>query len=41
MNLDSGAPGALFGIAATGTTTANTQIFFNDDNANAVWVLQH
>ena len=41
INLDSGAPGALFGIVATGTTTANTQIFFNDDNANALWVLQH
>ena len=41
VNLDSGAPGALFGIAVAGNSAANTQIFFNDDNANAVWVLQH
>jgi hypothetical protein len=40
VNLDHGAAGALFGIAATGTSVATTQIFFNDDNVNAVKVLQ-
>jgi len=39
-NLDTGAPGALFGIAASGTSISNTQIFFNDDNTNTVDVLQ-
>jgi hypothetical protein len=38
-NLDSHAPGALFGIAATGTSAASTLIYFNDDNQNAVDVL--
>ena len=28
--------GALFGIAAIGTTTQNTVIYFNDDNTNTV-----
>jgi hypothetical protein len=37
--LDSGNPGALFGIAATGTSAATTRIYYNDDNANAVEVL--
>jgi hypothetical protein len=37
--LDSHAPGALFGIAATGSSAASTLIYFNDDNANAVEVL--
>jgi hypothetical protein len=37
--LDAGAPGALFGIAATGKNLATTRIYFNDDNANAVRVL--
>lgn len=37
--LDTGAPGALFGIAAAGTSTKTTQIFFNDDNDNTVKVL--
>lgn len=40
VNLDKGAAGALFGIAAAGTSIPTTQIFFNDDNANAVDVLQ-
>ena len=40
VNLDKHAIGALFGIAATGTSASNTQIFFNDDNLNAVEVLQ-
>jgi hypothetical protein len=39
-NLDKGAPGALFGIAAAGTSIPTTQIFFNDDNDNTVKVLQ-
>jgi hypothetical protein len=38
--LDSGPPGALFGIAASGTSIATTKIYFNDDNANAVEVLE-
>jgi len=37
--LDTGAPGALFGIAAAATSTKTTQIFFNDDNDNTVKVL--
>jgi hypothetical protein len=39
-NLDKGAAGALFGIAASGTDVPSTQIFFNDDNDNTVKVLQ-
>jgi hypothetical protein len=30
--LDTGAAGALFGIVATGTSTATTKVYFNDDN---------
>jgi hypothetical protein len=37
--LDPHAHGALFGIAATGTSVASTLIYFNDDNANAVELL--
>ncbi len=37
--LDTGAPGALFGIAAGGTSAATTRIYFNDDNDNTVKVL--
>jgi hypothetical protein len=40
VNLDKKTSGALFGIAATGTSMSNVQIFFNDDNQNAVNVLQ-
>lgn len=36
QNLDRGAPGALFGIAATGTSLGTTKIYFNDDNDNTV-----
>jgi hypothetical protein len=36
VSVDSGAAGAIFGIAAEGTSTATTQIFFNDDNTNSV-----
>ncbi len=39
-NVDKGAAGALFGIVATGTSDATTQIYFNDDNANNIQVLQ-
>ncbi len=38
--LDTGAPGALFGIAASGTSQQTTQIYFNDDNDNTVKVLK-
>jgi hypothetical protein len=38
-NLDKKAPGALFGIAASGSSLKSTLIYFNDDNANAVEVL--
>ncbi|HEY1428497.1 MAG TPA: hypothetical protein VGF18_02915 [Candidatus Tumulicola sp.] len=40
-NLDTGAAGALFGIVATGTSDADTMIYFNDDNDNNVQVLEH
>ncbi len=39
-NVDKGAAGALFGIVATGASDATTQIYFNDDNANNIQVLQ-
>ena len=39
-NVDKGPAGALFGIVATGTTDANTKIYFNDDNDNNLQVLQ-
>lgn len=35
-NVDSGNPGAIFGIAATGSSVATQKIFFNDDNSNSV-----
>jgi hypothetical protein len=38
--LDNGAAGALFGIAASGSSIANQKIYFNDDNTNTVEVLQ-
>jgi hypothetical protein len=38
QNLDTGATGALFGIATTGSTAATTKIYFNDDNDNTVKV---
>lgn len=40
-NVDTGASGALFGMVATGTSNADTKIYFNDDNANNVQVLEH
>jgi len=38
-NVDTGAPGAIFGMAATGTTPQNAKLYFNDDNDNTVKVL--
>ena len=39
QNLDTGPTGALFGIAATGTSQDTMKIYFNDDNDNTVKVL--
>ena len=39
-NVDKGAAGALFGIVATGSSDADTKIYFNDDNANNLQVLE-
>jgi hypothetical protein len=39
IQLDTGAPGALFGIVATTDSGGNTIIYFNDDNANTVMSL--
>lgn len=41
INLDKGPPGALFGLAATGTSEATAKVYFNDDNDNTVKVLEH
>lgn len=38
-NVDTGAGGALFGMVATGTSAADTKLYFNDDNDNTVKVL--
>jgi hypothetical protein len=35
-NVDTGAAGAIFGIATTGTSAATQKIYFNDDNSNSV-----
>jgi hypothetical protein len=35
-SVDSGNPGALFGIVAAGTSLATTHLYFNDDNDNTV-----
>jgi hypothetical protein len=34
--VDTGAAGAIFGIATTGTSAATQKIYFNDDNSNTV-----
>jgi hypothetical protein len=34
--VDTGAPGAIFGIVATGTSLATQRIYFNDENVSAV-----
>jgi hypothetical protein len=39
-NVDKGAAGALFGIVATGTSAADTKVYFNDDNDNNFQVLE-
>jgi hypothetical protein len=39
-NVDKGPAGALFGIVATGTSAADTKVYFNDDNDNDVQVLE-
>jgi hypothetical protein len=39
-NVDTGPAGALFGIVSTGSSDATTKIYFNDDNANNVQVLE-
>jgi hypothetical protein len=40
-NVDTGAAGSLFGMVASGTTAANTKVYFNDDNAAAVEDVEH
>lgn len=35
-SVDTGAPGAIFGIATSGTTQATQKVYFNNDNANSV-----
>lgn len=40
-NVDKGAAGAIFGVAATGTSPADAKVFFNDDNTNALVELSH
>lgn len=37
--VDTGATGAIFGMVATGTSTATEKIYFNDDNLNSVVVI--
>jgi hypothetical protein len=39
MQLDTGAPGALFGVAATVDAHGNQIVYFNNDNNNAVMML--
>jgi hypothetical protein len=39
-NVDKGVAGALFGIVATGTSNADTKVYFNDDNSNELLVLE-
>jgi hypothetical protein len=39
VQLDTGAPGALFGIAAVVDSQGNQVVYFNDDNANTVMML--
>lgn len=39
-NVDTHTAGALFGIVATGKTASSTKLYFNDDNANDLEVLQ-
>jgi hypothetical protein len=39
LQIDTGAPGAIFGIAATVDSAGNQIIYFNDDNAATVMQL--
>jgi hypothetical protein len=39
LQVDTGTPGALFGLAATVDAQGNQVIYFNDDNNNAVMQL--
>jgi len=39
LQIDTGAPGAIFGVAATVDSSGNQIIYFNDDNAAAVMQL--
>jgi hypothetical protein len=39
-NVDKGPAGSIFGIVATGTSDADTKVYFNDDNDNNVQVLE-
>lgn len=39
-NVDKGAAGAIFGMVATGTSDTDTKLYFNDDNANNLQVLE-
>ncbi|MBV8583777.1 MAG: hypothetical protein JO241_07250, partial [Candidatus Eremiobacteraeota bacterium] len=40
VNIDKGTSGAIFGMVASGTTAANTVLYFNDDNNNDVEALE-
>jgi hypothetical protein len=40
LNVDKGASGAIFGIVATGSSSSDTKVYFNDDNHNNVQVLE-
>jgi hypothetical protein len=39
-NVDKGPAGSIFGMVATGTSAADTKLYFNDDNDNNLQVLQ-
>ena len=39
LQIDTGSPGALFGIAATVDSSGNQIVYFNDDNAAQVMQL--
>ncbi len=39
-NVDKGAPGAIFGMVATGRFASDTKLYFNDDNSNDLRVLE-
>jgi hypothetical protein len=39
-NVDTGAGGSIFGMVATGTSNADTKVYFNDDNDNNLQVLE-